>query len=62
MAFWVMFRGFGILIYFLLGFSEMKKAESLNWAAVKEFNSSCYIGETLLFATYANYGNLTYVP
>ena len=28
-----------------------------NWAAVKELNSSYYIGETLLFTIYTHYGN-----
>ena len=28
------------------------------WVAVKELNSSYYIGETLLFTIYTHYGNL----
>ena len=29
-----------------------------DWVAVKELKLSYYIGETLLFTTYTNYGNL----
>ena len=31
---------------------------ALNWVAVKELNLNYYIGETLLFTIYTNYGNL----
>ena len=30
----------------------------INWVAVKELNLSYYIGETLLFTVYTQYGNL----
>ena len=32
-------------------------ATTLNWVAIKEFNLSYYIGETLLFTIYTHYGN-----
>ena len=31
---------------------------STSWVAIKELNSSYYIGETPLFTVYTHYGNL----